>query len=74
MMEDFDFVWRARDLALASGYRIDILPAAAQCSPRRWQRQGVVVNSVRNWFFVAAYVLGGASPDTIFKWYYGRSP
>jgi glycosyltransferase involved in cell wall biosynthesis len=70
MMEDFDFVTRAREHALRSGRRLAAIPAPATCSARRWERHGLIGNTLRNWLFVAAYVWGGASPDAIFAWYY----
>jgi glycosyltransferase involved in cell wall biosynthesis len=70
MMEDFEFVTRAREHALRSGRRLAPIPAPATCSARRWERHGLLGNTLRNWLFVAAYVWGGASPDAIFQWYY----
>jgi glycosyltransferase involved in cell wall biosynthesis len=70
MMEDFDFVTRAREHALRSGRRLAAIPAPATCSARRWERHGLLGNTLRNWLFVAAYVWGGASPDAIFERYY----
>jgi len=70
MMEDFEMVSRVRRIALASGGRIEILPDKAKCSARRWEKNGIVRNSILNWTFVAAYVWGGISPDKIFEYYY----
>lgn len=75
LMEDFDLVTRVRHAALSAAGpqrpRITILPEAAQCSPRRWERHGVVKNTCRNWLFVAAFVLAGVEPDRLYDLYYG---
>mmetsp|Transcript_8804 Transcript_8804/g.14290 ORF Transcript_8804/g.14290 Transcript_8804/m.14290 type:complete len:312 (-) Transcript_8804:2191-3126(-) len=70
MMEDFDLVTRARHSALKNGRRICILPENVLCSPRRWQNKGILATTIRNWFFVAAFVWGKVTPDTIYRWYY----
>lgn len=70
MMEDFALVSKARAQALKNGLKIYIHPDQALCSPRRWEKNGILANSLRNWGFVAAYVFLGMSPDTIFEKYY----
>lgn len=49
-----------------------VLPLAVVTSPRRWKRKGVWWNTICNQFFMLAW-LAGASPTTIYNWYYGKS-
>lgn len=74
IMEDFDLVRRVRHKALISrNSRLEILPDRIETSSRRWQERGVIKTTGMNWFFCAAYVFLGMSPDAIFKWYYGQN-
>lgn len=70
MMEDFELVWRVRDLALDNGKIIAILPQKVVSSPRRFLARGSVYTTMLNWFFVTSYVWGGTTPDEIFRQYY----
>lgn len=54
IMEDVDLMRRIKK----KGARIIILDRAVKTSPRRWQRDGVVFGTLRNWALVAAYHLG----------------
>jgi hypothetical protein len=45
----------------------------ALCSPRRWQRLGVLYVTFMNSFFVNKYA-GGLDPDELYRKYYGRDP
>lgn len=40
-------------------------------SPRRWNKNGVVWNTMLNQVFILAWKCG-ATPEQIYKWYYGR--
>ncbi len=71
MMEDFEFVLRVRNFALDNHKSIAILPQKVFSSPRRFLAKGPAYTALLNWFFVTAYVWGGATPDDIFAWYYG---
>jgi len=73
MMEDYDFVKRVGRIASLTGAVIKILDAPALCSARRWEKNGVLKNTVLNWTFVTLFHLG-LSPDRIFRLYYGFSP
>lgn len=70
IMEDFELVVQARDIALDNGKIISILPQSVVSSPRRFINRGVLKATLINWFYVTAYVWGGKSPEQIFKWYY----
>jgi len=72
MMEDFDLVYRTRNMALIEGYRIEILPGQIPCSARRWEKNGVLANTFYNWLFVALFRFGLASPNEIYGYYYGK--
>ena len=54
--------------ALARHSRPVVLPGPIHLSPRRWQENGVVNRTVRNWFILAAFYLG-VSPERLEKWY-----
>jgi len=77
LMEDYDFVTRLRRAALhrtLSGgrtMRVCILPQVARCSIRRWDRKGVVLNTLSNQIIVILYVFGWMSPKRLFSIYYG---
>ncbi|CAN0432188.1 unnamed protein product, partial [Hapterophycus canaliculatus] len=43
-------------------------------SPIRWEKQGVLRNSLQNICFALLYVVGNLSADQIFRLYYGRPP
>ena len=45
----------------------------ALCSPRRWQKHGVLYVTFMNSKFVNLYA-GGLSPDDLFRLYYGQPP
>jgi hypothetical protein len=64
-MEDVDLMRRIKK----KGARITILDSAVKTSPRRWQRDGVVFGTLRNWVLVAAYHLG-VSPRRLASYYH----
>lgn len=70
MMEDFEFVLQVRNFALDHNKAIAILPQKVFSSPRRFLAKGPAYTAMLNWFFVTAYVWGGATPNAIFAWYY----
>ena len=63
LMEDLIFMRRHR-----RALRLTLLPGPLHVSPRRWQRHGVVRQTLRNWLLTAAYVLG-VSPDRLARYY-----
>jgi hypothetical protein len=48
--------------------RIIVLPHAIHASPRRWQRTGILRQTLRNWT-LTALALGGISPDRLAAFY-----
>ena len=45
-----------------------IIPEKVKTSPRRWETEGLVYCTVRNWLIVTSYLLG-ASPKILSKYY-----
>lgn len=82
LMEDYELVSLLRNRAGMSPYisrgnqseelRI-ILGNPALCSPRRWQRFGVLYVTYMNSKFVNLYA-GGLSPDDLYRLYYANDP
>lgn len=87
-MEDFDliallrrraallpqFLQRCPQTSSYPGEQLSIVPGApALCSPRRWQRLGVIYVTFSNSMLVGLYALGRTTPDEIYRLYYGRS-
>jgi rSAM/selenodomain-associated transferase 2 len=66
LMEDVTFVRR-----LGRAGRLAFPPVRAFTSARRWERQGIVVTTLKNWSLVAWYALG-ASPERLARVYEGR--
>jgi rSAM/selenodomain-associated transferase 2 len=54
--------------ALRRQGRVVVAPSAIFVSPRRWQRQGVVRQTLRNWA-LTALAAGGAHPDRLAAFY-----
>lgn len=48
--------------------KINILKDKVKTSPRRWETEGVVFCTFRNWFLITLYLLG-AKPETLAKFY-----
>jgi rSAM/selenodomain-associated transferase 2 len=63
LMEDLYF-----SRTLRSRGRIAVSPRRIFVSPRRWQRQGLAMQTARNWTLTAAAALG-VSPDTLARFY-----
>ncbi|CAM9422746.1 unnamed protein product [Phaeothamnion confervicola] len=74
LMEDVHLVLCVRKECRRAGFRIHVLPQAALCSPRRWERKGVLRNTLLNNFFLFLYLVCDVPVDTIFAMYYGRRP
>jgi len=62
-MEDVEFSKRLRREG-----RVAVLPQRIFVSPRRWQKTGVVRQTLRNWT-LTALALGGISPDRLARFY-----
>ena len=65
IMEDIDLMRRIRK----SGYEIYIIPEKVKTSPRRWEREGVLYCTLRNWTITILYLFG-AKPESLAKYYY----
>jgi rSAM/selenodomain-associated transferase 2 len=65
LMEDVELMRRIKQ----RGYRICIIPRQLKTSPRRWEREGVLYCTLRNWALISLYSLG-VSPEKLVKFYY----
>ena len=63
-MEDLVFMQRARRHG-----RVELLRHAINISPRRWERAGIVRQTLRNWTLTALAVWGGVHPDRLRRFY-----
>ncbi|MBM80696.1 MAG: glycosyltransferase [Planctomycetaceae bacterium] len=63
LMEDVLFIRRLRKQS-----RIALLPGPLHTSARRWQKHGVIRQTLRNWFILTAEKLG-VSPDKLAAYY-----
>jgi len=62
------------DTQFYPGEKLTIVPGKpALCSPRRWQKFGVLYVTFMNSSLVGLYAVGNATPDEIYQRYYGRS-
>lgn len=64
-MEDVDLMRRLKK----AGHKICIIPRRVQTSPRRWESEGVLFCTVRNWTLMSLYLLG-VKPEKLWKFYY----
>ena len=64
IMEDVDLMKRIR----RRGDRISILPAKVRTSARRWEREGILPCTFRNWTLQLAFALG-VKPERLARWY-----
>jgi len=64
LMEDIDLMKRIRK----EGGRIAIIPSKVLTSPRRYEQEGVLYCTFRNWLLQLLYLLG-VSPERLAKWY-----
>jgi len=51
-----------------SGHPISIIATKVKTSPRRWEKEGIICCTVRNWVLVTLYLLG-VRPDTLTRFY-----
>jgi rSAM/selenodomain-associated transferase 2 len=65
IMEDLDLMRRLR----YAGFPIAISPAVVLTSSRRWDNEGIVFGTLRNWLLRTLYYLG-VSPVLLAAWYY----
>ncbi len=64
LMEDVELMKRIRK----RGDRISIIPDKVMTSPRRWEKEGVLFCTFRNWSLQMAFALG-VPPKRLAKWY-----
>lgn len=65
LMEDVELMRRIKK---NMGGRIEILKAAATTSGRRWNKEGMIRCTLRNWLVMLLYLLG-VSPEKLIKLY-----
>jgi rSAM/selenodomain-associated transferase 2 len=65
IMEDVELMRRLKE----RGHRICIIPQKVKTSPRRWEKEGVLYCTLRNWILISLYFLG-IKPEKLVKWYY----
>lgn len=63
LMEDLEFSKR-----LKREGKTTVLDGPVSISARRWQKQGVLFSTLRNWAFVVLFHLG-VDPERLAKWY-----
>jgi rSAM/selenodomain-associated transferase 2 len=64
LMEDVDLMRRLK----ARGDRIFIIREKVKTSARRWEREGVLRCTARNWAIMLLYLLG-VRPERLARWY-----
>jgi len=64
LMEDVDLMRRLKK----TGAGIIILPDRALASPRRWEKEGVLYCTLRNWLLMTLY-FSGVAPERLLKFY-----
>lgn len=65
LMEDVDLMRRLKE----AGNKIIIIPHRVQTSPRRWESEGVLFCTARNWTLISLYLLG-VNPEKLRRFYY----
>ena len=65
LMEDLYFMRRLR----RAWHKIRIIPQRVRTSPRRWEEEGVLFCTLRNWLLRGLYHLG-AQPENLVRFYY----
>ena len=64
LMEDVDIMQRIKK----KNDKIAILPIKVQTSPRRWEKEGALYGTLRNWLLISLYLIG-MSPDRLARFY-----
>ena len=64
LMEDVELMRRIRK----AGDRISIIPEKVSTSARRWEKEGVLFCTLRNWTLITLYFFG-ASPEKLTRFY-----
>ena len=65
IMEDIEFMRRMKK----AGSRIFVVPQKVNTSPRRWEKEGVLYCTLRNWALIGLYLLG-VKPEKLVRFYY----
>jgi hypothetical protein len=63
-MEDVELMRRIRK----AGDKISIIPERVKTSPRRWEKEGILICTLRNWALITLYFLG-VSPERLVRFY-----
>ena len=63
-MEDVELMRRIKKLK----GKIYLFKEKVITSPRRWEREGIIYCTLRNWILISFYYFG-ASPEKLFKYY-----
>ena len=63
-MEDVDLMQRVKK----EKNKIYIIPDKVLTSTRRWEKEGLISCTLRNWFIIILYFLG-KSPEKLVKYY-----
>lgn len=69
LMEDVEIMRRIRK----QGDKILIIPEKVMTSARRWEKEGILYCTFRNWALQLSYALG-VPPERLVKWYYNNKP
>ena len=67
IMEDVDLMQRIKK----NGDAIEIISKSVKTSPRRWEKEGIVYGTLRNWVLLSLYLMG-VSPYKLAKYYRTR--
>jgi rSAM/selenodomain-associated transferase 2/rSAM/selenodomain-associated transferase 1 len=69
IMEDVEIMQRIKK----RGYRIAFIDQPVMTSARRWETEGILYCTLRNWLLLSLY-LSGVSPERLTKWYKSVPP
>jgi rSAM/selenodomain-associated transferase 2 len=64
IMEDIEIMQRIKKL----GGKICLIPDRVQTSPRRWEKEGILYCTLRNWLLSSLFYLG-VSPEKLSRYY-----
>ena len=64
IMEDVELMQRVK----RSGNKIKFIPRKARTAARRWEKEGVIRCTLRNWMLIALYLFG-VPPEKLKTWY-----
>ncbi len=64
LMEDVALMRRIK----RAGGRICFISTPVRTSPRRWEKEGILYTTLRNWMLITLYSIG-VSPETLSKYY-----